>query len=256
MGTHSKFTTFFRKPAFVGLTLFGGTFFFLFQIFYWQRIYAKPLVRIYHYDSLFDSKGQNKYKSFDERPFELYSSTARKILKAIGKNQIPVSLAEIERKTGLDSLVLMTTLQHFANKSQRQKASVNLNSADSAELEQLPGIGAKTASRIVRYRNRLGGFISKYQLLEIRFFDSGLVVENRIEFKIDTSVIKKIEINQCEIIDLYRHPYIGKSNARQIWNFKNAHYPLNYNTLKQIKGIPEEIIVRLTPYLSFRQKEK
>lgn len=256
MGTHSKLTTFFRKPAFVGLTFFGGTFFFLFQILYWQRIYAKPVVRVYQYDSIYSSSFQEKQNRYFDRPFELYSSTARKILKAIGKDQLPSSLLEIEIKTGLDSAIILSTLRHFAHKTQNQRPSINLNFADSMELEQLPGIGAKTARRIVKYRNRLGGFISKYQLLEIRFFDSSLVVENRIDFKIDTTLIKKIDINQCEIIDLYRHPYIGKEFARTLWNYKNAHYPLNYNELIKIQGIPEEIIVKLTPYLSFRQKEK
>lgn len=256
MVKHSKITTFFRKPAFVGLTLFGGTFFFFFQIFYWQRIYSKPVVHIYRYDSLFNSWEQNKYKRFDDKPFELYSSTAKKILKAIGKEHLLITLREIESKTGLDSAIILSTLHHFATKNQKQKPEVMLNSADSAELEALPGIGAKTASRIIKYRNRLGGYISKYQLLEIRFFDSSLVYESRIDFKIDTSVIKKIDINFCEIIDLYRHPYIGKIYARTIWNYKNAHYPLNYNKLKEIHGIPSEIIVKLTPYLAFRQKEK
>lgn len=256
MAIHSKITTFFRKPAFVGLTLFGGTFFLLFQIFYWQRIYAKPVVRIYRNDALFNAGEKDQFHRFDDRHFELYSSTAKKILKAIGKEKLPISLKEIERRTGLDSAIILTTLYHFAVKKQKSIPSVNLNTTDSLELESLPGIGAKTASRIIRYRNRLGGYISKYQLLEIRFFDSSLVYENRIDFKIDTSVIKKIEINQCEIIDLYRHPYIGKSYAQTFWNYKKAHYPLNYNVLKEIHGIPKEIIVKLTPYLSFRQKEK
>ncbi len=35
---------------------------------------------------------------------------------------------------------------------------IELNSADSASLEKLPGIGPALASRIIRYRSRLGGF--------------------------------------------------------------------------------------------------
>ena len=44
---------------------------------------------------------------------------------------------------------------------------VEINTADSAELMRLNGIGASFSRRIVKYRNLLGGFISKEQLLEV-----------------------------------------------------------------------------------------
>ena len=49
---------------------------------------------------------------------------------------------------------------------------VDLNTADSAEFDALPGIGGYFASRMVEYRRRLGGSYSfKEQLLEIWKFD-------------------------------------------------------------------------------------
>ena len=44
---------------------------------------------------------------------------------------------------------------------------IDLNSADSIMLEQLPGIGNKLSKRIVKYRDILGGFYSLEQLHEV-----------------------------------------------------------------------------------------
>ena len=52
----------------------------------------------------------------------------------------------------------------------RQPLSVELNSADSVTLQLLHGIGPAYARRIVNYRDRLGGFVSTTQLLEVYGF--------------------------------------------------------------------------------------
>jgi competence protein ComEA len=45
---------------------------------------------------------------------------------------------------------------------------VNINTATAAELEQLPGIGPKTAARIVDYRQKKGPFKKIEELMNVQ----------------------------------------------------------------------------------------
>jgi competence protein ComEA len=47
-------------------------------------------------------------------------------------------------------------------------ATVNLNSATVEQLQKLPGIGPKTAVRIVEYRQKSGGFKKIEELMNVR----------------------------------------------------------------------------------------
>jgi len=47
-------------------------------------------------------------------------------------------------------------------------STVNLNTATTADLEALPGIGAKTAARIVEYRQKNGPFKKVEELMNVR----------------------------------------------------------------------------------------
>jgi competence ComEA-like helix-hairpin-helix protein len=65
----------------------------------------------------------------------------------------------------LVSLFTLAPLAVFAQDAAPSRPSatrdvgiVNLNTASQAELEALPGIGPKTAERILEYRQKSGGF--------------------------------------------------------------------------------------------------
>ncbi len=250
---HSQRISFFRKPAFVGTSLFGSFILLILQINYWQTVYAKNILVDAKQDSLLFVRSKNyNYSNFKRKEYGIYPSVALKILKAIHHNPNIGSLSELCAKTSLDSAVILHVLVDAASKAKAEKYTIDLNRADSTEFESLPGIGGKTARRIIRYRDRLGGYINKFQLLEIKYFDSSILLNSNITFKIDLSALNKIEINHCEIATLYKHPYIGKDLAKIIWAYKNAHFPLTINKFKEISGMSSETSLKLTPYLIFR----
>ncbi|HVK03652.1 MAG TPA: helix-hairpin-helix domain-containing protein, partial [Armatimonadaceae bacterium] len=46
--------------------------------------------------------------------------------------------------------------------------TVNLNSATSEELQKLPGVGPSTAEKILAYRQQIGRFTDKKQIMDVR----------------------------------------------------------------------------------------
>ena len=55
-----------------------------------------------------------------------------------------------------------------APKSASAAAAINLNTATAAQLESIPGIGAKTAERIIEYRQKNGAFKKVEDLMNVR----------------------------------------------------------------------------------------
>ena len=66
---------------------------------------------------------------------------------------------------------------------------VNLNTASASDLEGLPGIGAKTAARIVEYRQKNGPFKKIEELMNVR----GVGEKNFLKLKPQISVAARPE---------------------------------------------------------------
>lgn len=127
---------------------------------------------------------------------------------------------------------------------------VDLNVADSAALVQVRGIGPAFASRIIRYRGRLGGFLRLDQLGEVYGIDSTRYAQLAPFFKIDAPQISKRALNTSSEEDLATHPYIGKRLARQIVAYREQHGDfLAAEQLLRIHGLDSARFVRMKPYL-------
>lgn len=130
---------------------------------------------------------------------------------------------------------------------------LELNTADTLLLRTVPGIGAKVAREIVRYRERLGGFVRPEQLLEVRFMDSARYQQVMPYFRIDTSQLRKMDINRADIAELKRHPYIDYYLAKTI--VLQRERSGRYASLEQMRistRVYPELYARLRPYLKVK----
>lgn len=93
---------------------------------------------------------------------------------------------------------------------------LEINLADSAQLESLPGIGPVLASRIIKYRKLLGGFYEVAQLKEIYGMTEELWAKSSTRLLAEPSGIKKLELNFLSVAELGKHPYIGFRQAKRI----------------------------------------
>lgn len=125
---------------------------------------------------------------------------------------------------------------------------INLNTADTTQLKKVPGVGSYFARAIANYRQRLGGFVSTEQLLEIEGFPE----ESLPYFVIGIPQIATIKVNRLTLSQLRRHPYINFYQARAITDFRRLKHDLsNIEELRQMPVFSEKDITRLRPYLEF-----
>ena len=126
---------------------------------------------------------------------------------------------------------------------------LDLNMADSTELVSLPGIGAATAMKIIRYRERLGGYSEITQLAEIEGLPDSLMKWFIIT---DTIPVNRIAVNKATLAELRRHPYIDFYQARAIVKFRNERGIIKSpEQLSFLEEFTAQDLIRLKPYLDF-----
>ena len=82
---------------------------------------------------------------------------------------------------------------------------VVLNTADTATLRKVPGIGSYYAKEIVRYGQRLGGYVSVDQLDEIADFPQ----DAKKYFVVEDAHPQQLNVNKLTLQQLRRHPYLN-----------------------------------------------
>ncbi|MDM8159397.1 helix-hairpin-helix domain-containing protein [Labilibaculum sp. K2S] len=131
-----------------------------------------------------------------------------------------------------------------------QKILVQLNSSDTTQLKQLPGIGSVLSARIVKYRDLLGGFASKDQLLEVYGISEEKLIRIESSICVDSISIRKLIINSFDALRLRKHPYINQRIAKDIIRYRERNG--NFTSVSQLqthKLVPDSIFLKLVPYL-------
>lgn len=152
-----------------------------------------------------------------------------------------------DRPSPTDSLQTAGTIPYPRKLQQGQTISLNLS--DTIALRTVPGIGAHFARKIFRYRERLGGFVSKEQLLEIEDIPESALPYFSVG---NDDKIQKININTATNEQLRRHPYINYMMARQICDYRRLQGRIDdINALRLLPTFKPETIRKLRPYITY-----
>jgi DNA uptake protein ComE-like DNA-binding protein len=152
---------------------------------------------------------------------------------------------ESEEKVKFFASKRMPHNEVYKTPKEKKIIHIDINLADTLAFEQLLGIGKYFAKRICKFRNLLGGFYSKKQILEVYQMDS--VRYDKIEeyLLVNEKVILKKNINEMNQYELRKHPYISSNLARSIVNYREEHGA--YNSIYELYNL------RLIDTLNFRK---
>ena len=132
----------------------------------------------------------------------------------------------------------------------KPQVSFELNSADSLDLVQLRGIGPVFSRRIIRYRQLLGGYVDKQQLLEVYGMTDTLYRKISPYLTLDTTAVIKLNLNTSTLQQLKSHPYLSYYQAKSIVNYRQSNGPFRHvGDIRKISLIDDTTYRILSPYL-------
>lgn len=126
-----------------------------------------------------------------------------------------------------------------------------LNVVNEEDLFRSKGVGKKIGSRIIRYGQALGGYRNVNQLEEaLEGLDKTYVEKIKKRFDVDTSRVKKINVNRSSVARMSAHPYMNFFEAKAIYEYRREHGRIKtLEQLRKIDGLNELFFERALPYL-------
>jgi competence ComEA-like helix-hairpin-helix protein len=135
-------------------------------------------------------------------------------------------------------------------KKEKRIEIIDINNADTAAYIALPGIGSKLASRIVNFRDKLGGFHSIEQIKETYGLPDSTFQTIKQYLKLNTAGIKKFQLNTATKEELKAHPYFRWQLANAIVEYRTQHGPFkSAEDVKKILIIDENTFNKIAPYI-------
>lgn len=146
---------------------------------------------------------------------------------------------------------LKTTSQGLTSSKRQVYQPIDINTADTAAFITLPGIGSKLASRIISFREKLGGFYSVHQVSETFGLADSTFQKISSYLKLEDRSVRKININTATVDEMKNHPYLRYKVAQAIATYRHAHGPFQkIADLKKLMVITDEQLIKASPYLT------
>lgn len=131
----------------------------------------------------------------------------------------------------------------------------DLNQVTVQELMEIRGIGDVLSERIIKFRDRLGGFLTDEQLYDVFGLEPEVAAHVLEKYKVlKAPAIEKVNINTASARELSKIVYISKNLAERIVKFRKANGEItSFDELRQIESFPTNRINRFPLYLSLKK---
>jgi DNA uptake protein ComE-like DNA-binding protein len=132
-----------------------------------------------------------------------------------------------------------------------QLTAFDINTADTSQLKKIRGIGSRLSGRIIRFRDKLGGFAHIGQLAEVYGLPPEVVDSlHKYVFIQEGFRPQQIDLNAASLQQLQAHPYLGYQTARLILAYRTQHGAFqSLEDLGHIRQISESQLEKMRPYL-------
>ena len=165
-----------------------------------------------------------------------------------GKNTNTKAMSQGGVSTGSTTATSSTTVPS----EKKAIPVVDLNTVDSTALVELPQIGAYTAVRIIEFREKLGGFVDKEQLRDVKGMDEARFAAIQPYINLDVVEIHKIDVNRDDFKTLVHHPYLSYEQVKRIVNQRERRGMIkNWAQLEALIKDEGEVNPLLEHYVKF-----
>lgn len=130
---------------------------------------------------------------------------------------------------------------------------IDINLATQEDLKKVYGIGDGLSERILKEKDKLGGFVSMEQMRDIWGLSDDVIEKLNESFRIGAlPAVKKIKVNDASVKELSQFPYFRYALAKQIVIFRSMNGKITCaEDLLKISGFPAEKIKIIALYLEF-----
>lgn len=131
----------------------------------------------------------------------------------------------------------------------------DLNQVTVQELMEIRGVGNILSERIIKFRDRLGGFLLDDQLYDVFGLEHEVAARVIERYKVlKAPEIEKVNINTASARELSKIGYISRSLAEGIVRFREENGEItSFDELRQIENFPTNRINRFPLYLSLKK---
>ena len=140
----------------------------------------------------------------------------------------------------------------FKSVSANPVVLLDINQADTSDLVAIKGIGKVLATRIIKFRELLGGFTSIQQLEEIYGLpDETVKILQESAYINQDYKPTQININFANRSELLKHPYIDPELAKKLIEFrdKNGSFK-STDALRDASIMADSLFNKLQPYVT------